>query len=124
MRNVIFFTLLTFLFTFQFLLAQAPATLWTKKFGGSFSDRGVGVHQTGDGGYIVAGNTQSFGSGSTDIWLIKTDYNGDTLWTRTIGGNNNDLCSSIDLTTDGGVIIVGTTTSFGVGGSDAWLIKN
>jgi len=97
-------------------------TLWTKTFGGTSTDIGHGVEQTTDGGYIIAGYTASYGVG-TDVWLIKTNSTGDTLWTKTIGGVFSDYGFSIQQTTDGGYIITGRTDSFGAGGADIWLIK-
>jgi len=98
-------------------------TLWTKTFGGSESETGQSVLQTYDGGYIISGNTDSYGAGLDDVWLIKTDAAGDTLWTKTIGGNNNDSSYEIQHTSDNGYIIIGLTTSFGAGANDIWLIK-
>ncbi len=101
---------LTGVFIFLFvsgLLAQAPDTLWTKIFGGTESDIGKSVQQTLDNGYIIAGLTASFGAGFWDVYLIKTDSLGDTLWTKTYGGIYADGGRSVAQTFDGGYIIGG-----------------
>ena len=103
--------------------AQAPDTLWTKTFGGSSNDYGYSVQQTWDGAYINAGETSSFGAGSADVYLIKTDSSGDTLWTNTLGGSSYDTGYSVQQTSDGGYIIAGTTHSYGAGQYDVYLIK-
>jgi hypothetical protein len=103
--------------------AQAPDLVWTKTYGGVSEEWGHFVQQTSDFGYIIAGGTESYGAGSTDIYLIKTDYLGNTLWTKTYGGPNADIAYSVQQTNDGGYVIVGLTYSYGAGGSDVWLIK-
>jgi hypothetical protein len=97
-------------------------TLWTRTYGGADDDWGWSVEQTNDGGYIVAGGTYSFGAGSQDVYLVKTDSQGDTLWTRAYGGTDGDRAYSVRQTSDGGYIIAGYTMSFGAGG-DVYLIK-
>ena len=105
------------------ILQGQPDIFWTRTFGGSNSDYGRSVQQTTDGGYIITGSTSSFGNGSFDIWLIKTDSNGNEEWNRILGGNDDDYGSSIQQTADGGYIITGWTNSFRNSNYDVWLIK-
>ena len=101
----------------------AGDTLWTRTYGGANSDHGTSVVQANDGGYFVAGYTESFGAGEADVYLIRTDAAGDTLWTRTFGGAESDYGHSLVQTDDGGCAIAGRTESFGSGGTDFYLIK-
>ena len=104
-------------------LAQAPDTMWTKVYGGSSADYAYSVQQTTDGGFIVVGRTSSFGAGSVDAWLLKTDGMGDTLWTKTFGGDKDDWGRSVQQSPDGGYVITGETGTYGLGYYDAWLVK-
>jgi len=96
---------------------------WDKTFGGSYLDIAYSVQQTFDGGYIVAGNTKSFGAGWEDFWLVKTDQNGNKEWDKTFGGSFYDPVASVQQTSDGGYIVAGGTFSFGAGKEDFWLVK-
>ncbi len=103
---------------------------WIKTYGGKYDDEGYSVKQTEDGGYIIVGQTRSFGAGklggyliTTDVYLIKTDANGNIEWTKTYGGSKSDMGFSVEQTADGGYIIAGRTESFGVVGGAAYLIK-
>ena len=101
----------------------AGDSLWSKTYGGNEDDECYSIQQTSDGGYILAGFTKSFGGRDPDFWLVKTDENGDSLWSRTFGGDYSDLCWSIQQTTDGGYILAGYTQSLGAGLFDFWLVK-
>ncbi|MEO0049802.1 MAG: T9SS type A sorting domain-containing protein, partial [candidate division WOR-3 bacterium] len=100
-------------------------TIWTRTYGGTEDDEAFSVQQTFDGGYIIAGWTYSFSTGdSADVYLVKTDSFGDTVWTRTYGGAEDDDARSVQQTTDGGYIVAGWTYSFSTGDSaDVYLIK-
>jgi hypothetical protein len=97
--------------------------LWSKTYGGSSSEQGFYVKQAIDGGYVITGYTFTYGAGADDIYLIKTDESGNLLWSKTYGGVSSDIPGSIQLTSDGGYIIGGFTSSFGTGGGDIFLIR-
>jgi len=97
--------------------------LWSRTFGESNNDVGVSVAETDDGGFIITGSTSSYGNGSYDVYLLKTDMNGNELWSRTFGGIGSDYGNSVEETTDGGFIITGSTSSYGNGSYDVYLLK-
>jgi len=101
----------------------APDLQWSKSFGGVRDDKGRSVQQTTDGGYIVCGITESYGSGFEDIWLIKTDVDGNKLWDKTFGGKDIDVGASALQTTDDGYIICGSTYPNRASSEYVWLIK-
>jgi len=96
---------------------------WTKTIGGKSWEAGRSLIQTSDGGYAIAGFTKSFGAGREDVYVVKLDANGNLQWTRTIGGENEDLGNSLIQTSDGGYVIAGYTESFGAGGRDVYVVK-
>jgi len=96
---------------------------WNKTFGGTEYEDAYSVEQTSDGGYIIAGSTSSYGAGSSDFWLVKTDSAGIKQWDKTFGGASLDMAFSVEQTSDGGYAIAGYTYSFGAGSWDYWLVK-
>lgn len=98
-------------------------TLWTRNYGDTKTDIGRSVAQTTNGGYIIAGQTYSFGAGMSNVYLIKTDSLGFTLWTKTYGGNYDDVGMEVAQTSNGGFIIGGYTFSYGAGYADFYFIK-
>jgi uncharacterized delta-60 repeat protein len=97
---------------------------WQHMYGGSKKDDyAYSVQQTNDGGFIVAGKTESFGAGKNDFWVLKLDSNGYVEWENTYGGSGDDYSESVQQARDGGFIVAGTTKSFGVAGSDIWVLK-
>jgi hypothetical protein len=81
--------------------------IWSKTYGGLNAEMAWDVRETPDGGFVVLGWTESFGNGAADIYLIRTDANGDSLWSRTYGGQWADEGRSLILKDDGGFILAG-----------------
>ena len=98
------------------------ADQWIKTFGGAGWDIGRSVQQTDDGGFIIAGETYSFGIGNSDVYLIKTDAAGYALWSKTFCGDDSEFGYSVQQTSDGGFIITGETESTEAGGSYVYLV--
>jgi hypothetical protein len=95
--------------------------LWNRTYGGPGFEWGSSVQVLGDGGYIIAGTTESYGAGELDFYLVRTDSEGNMLWNRTYGGSGFEQCSSVQVTDDGGFIIAGSTDSFGAD-ADVYLV--
>ena len=122
MKNHNMFTIVLILFLINTISAQD--LLWKKNYGlNTADDFGRAVVETSDGSIVVAGYTGSYGAGGFDVWLIKTDSDGNLLWTKTFGGTGDDYGYSMKQTDDGGFIIGGATNSYGVGGLDYYLVK-
>ncbi|MFH1010602.1 MAG: T9SS type A sorting domain-containing protein, partial [bacterium] len=111
------------------LLVKADAngdSLWSQAYGRLREEYCKSVRQTSDGGYILAGTTIPFGMGGPgygNFWLVRTDENGNQLWSRSFGGSDHEWCYSAQQTSDGGYMMAGYTYSFGAGGADFWLVK-
>ncbi|MCX6275947.1 MAG: hypothetical protein NTV09_12150, partial [Bacteroidetes bacterium] len=86
-------------------------TLWTRRYGGALHDIGKSVIQTSDSGYLMTGESFSFSQGDVNLYLIKTNEQGDTLWTTAYGGLDSDAGYSIVQSYDMNYLIAGFTTS-------------
>ncbi|MEX0749162.1 MAG: hypothetical protein WD467_01235 [Candidatus Saccharimonadales bacterium] len=92
-------------------------------WGGTSSDSAYSIRQTGDGGYIVVGETNSYGAGSGDWMLSKLNVFGQLEWSTVLGSTSSDIGYSVDLTTDGGYIASGRVNGLGAGSYDLMVIK-
>jgi VCBS repeat-containing protein len=81
------------------------------------------IEQASDGGYIIAGSTDSFGSGKNDAWIIKISEDGEIESQKTYGGKGGDTSRMVKQTPDGGYVVTGMTNSFSNGRSDVWVMK-
>jgi len=96
---------------------------WNKTYGGTESEGAIALVQTSDGGYAIAGNTNSFGAGGYDQYLVKTDALGNMQWNKTYGGGSDDYAGAMVQTGDGGYALAGCTYSFGADDGDFYLAK-
>ena len=119
----------------NYMTTSPPQIAWQKCLGGSSYDEANSVQQTGDRGYIVAGDTfsnddnVSGNHGIRDSWVVKLDNVGDVEWQKCLGGSRYDKANSIQQTVDGGYIVAGDTNSSdgdvsgNHGNADSWLVK-
>jgi len=124
LRKTVSPTVMTLLVLLAALLQGPPCEAgWFTTYGGTGVDAAYSISQTTDGGYIVAGSTNSSGAGSQDAWVAKLDEDGNVTWQKTYGGADAERVS-VQQTADGGYIAAGSTGSFGAGGNgDLWAIK-
>lgn len=121
--NRLRFLLMSVLGSLLLLTPQTANAGWTRTYGGDSLEVGFSLQQTLNGGFIVVGRTESFGAGSSDVWLLKINLTGDTSWTRVYGGEKWDAAYHVEQTLDSGYVIVARTSSFGAGGEEIWLLK-
>ena len=95
--------------------AKSQNLLWSANYGGLYSETGYAGLQASDSGYLILGSTYSYGRGGYDIYLVRTNSIGDTLWTKSYGGSSTEFGYDITAASDGGYVIVGSTKSFGSG---------
>lgn len=96
---------------------------WSRSLSGTSNERPSAIRTTPDGGFIISGNTETYGAGLLDMWIVKTAPNGVVEWQKSYGGSDWDESRSIQLTPDGGYIVIGSTGSFGAGDFDVWILK-
>jgi hypothetical protein len=95
---------------------------WNQTYGGEDYDYACALVEASDGGYAITGTTSSFGAGNWDVWLVKTDTNGNMKWNQTYGGSGEETAFSLVQTSDGGYALAGSTYPIG-SNEDFWLIK-
>ncbi len=119
------------------LFSQSPTIEWAKCLGGFYPDYGYSIQQTTDGGYIVAGETNSndgnvsgnHGTNTTDFWIVKLNSSGNIVWQKSLGGTLNERATDIKQTNDGGYIVAGFCQStdgdvtINHGSEDYWVVK-
>ena len=108
------------------IASAQPVSEWNATLGGDADDFAHAVALSEDGGFVIAGETRSYGSGSQDGWLVKLDADGEQEWSRTFGGSESDIIYAVQRTSDGGFALAGESHS-GDGAtadnSSFWLIK-
>lgn len=97
--------------------------VWSNHYGGSESEGGKKILYKEDDGFYVAGYTNSIGNGGFDFYLFKTDLDGNLLWEKSYGGNGWERVYDAHLTRDGGVLMIGETSSNANFNQDMWFVK-
>jgi hypothetical protein len=119
-------TFVTSLETVNLTSQQPPPAEWNQSYGGVNDEAAYALVQTSDGGYALAGYTRSFGTGSFDFYLVKTDALGNMQWNQTYDGGGTDWAYALVQTSDGGYALAGYTVVPREGGwssNDFWLVK-
>jgi len=124
MKNKYQNKILFFAFLFSFPRMQSPPNVeWLRFYGGSESDVANSIIETNSGDFVILGTTYSFGSGHSDVYMVKVNKSGDTLWTKTFGGSSWDYGNRIIETSDYGYLIAGATSSFGAPSWNMYIIR-
>ncbi len=97
--------------------------LWRHNYGGEDAEYGSRVRRTSDGGYVLAAYTESYGAGSSDAWLVRTDAGGNELWTRTFGTSGTEVATDVLQTYDGGFVLVGRQGENTATDSDIYVVR-
>ncbi len=118
-----FFLPASFLVLFSSHASAQLTNNWVESFGGNATDRILDAAPAAFGGTFVIGTTRSFGQGFTDAWMALVNSSGTPVWEQALGGTSAEDLSAVVATPDGGCIAVGSTSSFGAGGEDGWVVK-
>ncbi|MCD6124258.1 T9SS type A sorting domain-containing protein [bacterium] len=133
--NVLSLALFSLMLFWVTVIFAQPHIVWQKSFGGSDDDWAQSIQQTADGGFIVAGMSESNNGdisgnhGYSDCWIVKLNSSGSIVWQKCLGGSNWDCAYSIQQTLDGGFIMAGVScsndgdVSGNHGGCDCWIVK-
>jgi hypothetical protein len=115
---------------YLFQIDSSGTLQWTKTYGGGLDDWGVSViHAPSNTGYIITGYTDSFGNGDRDIILVRTDREGNAVWSKTFGTGGFEAVdqwanTTLTVTQDGGLALTGWTDSLSIAGEDVLLVKS
>ena len=96
---------------------------WQRAYGGPNDDEAYAVALTSGGNIVVSGYTSSFGAGDWDAWILRLDGNGSVIWQKTYGGEKSDEANAVAISPNGDIITAGSTSSFGAGDSDLWVLR-
>ena len=97
--------------------------LWDRTYGGRKDDVAFTVAAMDDGGFAIAGYTESDGGGKKDFWVLRVDKLGEIDWEATFGGRGDDWANSVVALASGGIAAAGWTASDGAGERDFWVLK-
>ena len=126
MRRSMFILLvicLTVLVSTSLSFSQPFDPIWSATYGSSKTDRARSIAATPDGGAILAGETGAIEARGLDVYLVRIDADGDTVWARAYGGSADDWAESIVHVGGNEYLVAGTTESFGAGGCDVYVLK-
>ncbi len=104
-------------------LAANGKTLWHRLFGYKEKEWANAIAKTDDGGFMIAGTTDSFGHGEFDFYVMQLDHEGHYVWGPVYGGVDDDIAHDITRTSDGSFVVVGETESYGKGKEDYFIIR-
>ncbi|MFN8144312.1 MAG: T9SS type A sorting domain-containing protein [Bacteroidia bacterium] len=121
MKQIFSLSLLALLLSFGY--SGKAQIAFSKEYGGVENEDGRWMEQMPDSGFILTGMTNTYSNGQADVWLVRTDAYGNTLWNKSFGGTQYDFGNMVKPTSDGGFVIAGFTGSYGRGGNDGWIIK-